>query len=187
MFAKMKATEDLKHEHQAVLLALDILEGTGRALLEGKPRAMDHAREIMEFLTVFVDRCHHGKEEDVLFPALERAGVPGDGGPVGVMLAEHDLGRGYIREMTDALEVLAGGRRETAASFQAAARSYAELLRQHIAKENNVLYPMADRLLAPGSDEKMEREFNRIEGEKVGAGKHEAFHRMLHRLAEVYR
>jgi hemerythrin-like domain-containing protein len=183
----MQCTEELKHEHQAVLKALAILEKVGRALEEGQTGTLDDAGRVMEFLTVFVDRCHHGKEENILFPALVQAGVPGEGGPVGVMLTEHDEGRRYIRDMKDALTALTGGRREKAASFVAAARNYAELLREHIEKEDNVLYPLADHLLPLGTDEEMAREFQRIENEKVGAGKHEEFHRMLHELDELYR
>ena len=127
----VKSTEELKREHEAVLKALGIMEKIGPALDEGQPQALDHARRIMEFLTVFVDKCHHGKEEKVLFPALQEPGVPESGGPVGVMLMKHDQGRAYIQGMTVAPAAISGGQREeAAASFAANARSYAELLRR---------------------------------------------------------
>ncbi|HUW63876.1 MAG TPA: hemerythrin domain-containing protein [Spirochaetia bacterium] len=182
----MKSTGKLKHEHQAVLKALEILEKIGRAMEAGQPYNLDHVRQIMTFLTVFVDQCHHGKEEKVLFPALEKAGVPPKGGPVGVMLMEHDQGRGYIRGMQSAVDALAGGHPEEAASFVTNAGAYAALLRQHIAKEDNVLYPMADRLFSPGLDNTIAEEFQRIEEDEIGAGRHEEFDQMLHHLEHVY-
>jgi len=107
----MKPTEDLKNEHAAVKLALKILEETARRLEEGVSVEEDHLGGLLEFLRVFVDRCHHGKEEDLLFPAMERAGVPREGGPLGVMLAEHKEGRMYVKGMGAAfLEYRKGGR-----------------------------------------------------------------------------
>jgi hemerythrin-like domain-containing protein len=72
------------------------LEKTGRLPDKG------HGEEILDFLVVFVDKCHHGKEEGLLFPALEAVGVSRNGGPIGVLLEEHRKGRSLTAEMTAA-------------------------------------------------------------------------------------
>ncbi len=100
----MGPIDELKKEHQAVLTALRILEemaskGEGRVATE----SVQDIEQLIGFFKVFVDQCHHGKEEKLLFPALEKIGVSREGGPIGVMLSEHDLGRFNISGMQAAL------------------------------------------------------------------------------------
>jgi len=182
----MRAIEDLVSEHRAVLVALRIMERIERALASGDAAARAHLEEVLDFLKGFVDRCHHGKEEDVLFPEMERRGVPREGGPIGVMLAEHQAGRGHIRAMAEGLERLKGGDAAAAAAIREASAAYRGLLEAHIAKENSVLFPLADRLVPDDVAAEMYERFEAIERDRVGVGKHEAYHAMLHRLEESY-
>lgn len=131
----MSPTTQLRQEHEVILQVLACLEKLAAA-----PGPFDAASagEIVEFLRTFADACHHRKEEELLFPQLRRHGVEG---PVGVMLHEHELGRDLVRAMAGAQQAGA------AAAFAAAAARFVPLLREHIAKENQVLFPMADRLL----------------------------------------
>jgi hemerythrin-like domain-containing protein len=183
----MNPIEELKNEHRAVEESLRILESLCRKIeTQGRIPEPAHIDQLLEFFAVFVDTCHHGKEEAHLFPALEAQGVPREGGPVGVMLAEHVTGRNHIRGMRQALADYKGGRLAAGADFVRHARGYADLLRQHIFKEDNVLFPMANQRLPAEVKNELAKGFERIEEEKVGAGKHEAFHRMLNELAKVY-
>ncbi len=183
---EMKATRELKDEHGGIKVMLAILGKVCDRIEAGKDVDPEHVGEILEFLKVFVDKCHHAKEEDHLFPALEKAGVPREGGPVGMMLLEHEAGRGFIRGMAQAAEGMAKGDRGAAKRFAANARSYAELLLQHIEKEDNVLYPIAERRLPAGADGALSAAFERVEEERVGHGRHEEFHKMMDRLRSVY-
>jgi hemerythrin-like domain-containing protein len=183
----MKATEILVTEHKAVLVALEILHKIGEAIGVGNPNAPGDMEQLIDFFKVFVDRCHHGKEEDVLFPELENRGVPREGGPIGVMLAEHEIGRGCIREISKAMACLRSGDFKSVESIRTTVTEYREMLRNHIDKENNVLYPIADRLLSKDEDIKMVERFDEIERDRVGPGKHEAYHDMLHHLKEIYK
>jgi hemerythrin-like domain-containing protein len=88
----MKATQQLRNEHEGVKVMLIILEQVCRQLEADRNLNEEHFDGILEFLKVFVDKCHHGKEEDLLFPALTAAGIPEDG-PIAVMLQEHEMGR----------------------------------------------------------------------------------------------
>ena len=111
----------------------------------------------VEFIANFADGCHHAKEEERLFPELERKGVPRAGGPIGVMCDEHVLGRAHVarmREMIDA-DDRDGLRRE--------ALEYAALLRGHIAKEDNVLFPLGRAVLDPSELAALETSFERVD------------------------
>jgi hemerythrin-like domain-containing protein len=182
----MKPTQELIAEHNAVLVALQILEKVEAALEEKHEQAPEHLGQLLDFFKGFVDRCHHGKEEDVLFPELERRGVKREGGPIGVMLMEHDAGRRHVRAMSEGLDRLGRGDAGAVAAIREGAGAYRDLLRVHIHKENNVLFPMADRLVPDDAAVRIAEQFEDIERDRVGEGKHEAYHAMLHTLKDLY-
>jgi hemerythrin-like domain-containing protein len=182
----MKPTQELVQEHKAIEQMLAILE-TACTRLEGREVVeTDDLARMIEFFRVFADGCHHTKEEELLFPALECAGVGREHGPIGVMLHEHVTGRNHIRQMSDALATMTRGDAEATACFVGHAHAYINLLAAHIQKENFVLFPMADRLLTEEQQRKLEADFERIETERIGKEKHEEFHRLLDTLESVY-
>jgi hemerythrin-like domain-containing protein len=183
----MNPIEELKTEHRAVEESLRILEGIcARTEKQGGIPEPAHVDQLLEFFAVFVDTCHHGKEEALLFPALEAQGVARQGGPIGVMLAEHVAGRDHIQGMRRTLADFKGGRKAAASDFVQHARGYMGLLRQHIAKEDNVLFQIAEQRLPAEVKNDLTKGFERIEEEKVGRGRHEAFHQMLDELGKIY-
>jgi Uncharacterized conserved protein len=183
---KMNPISELKDEHQAVKLTLEILAQISAKLAQGQKVDLAHLDQILEFLTIFVDKCHHGKEEDLLFPALEKAGVPREGGPIGVMLQEHELGRGYIKDLIQGITDFKSGDQTAVTQIIENIEYYSDLLTQHIDKEDHILYPIAEKAFSREENNALLEGFAAIEEQRVGAGKHEAFHRMLHRLEEVY-
>lgn len=137
----MNPIKELKAEHQAVKLTLKILNKISQKIeSNGKVVNPDHIRQLLEFFSVFVDTCHHGKEEEWLFPAMEQIGVSRDNGPIGVMLHEHRLGRTYVNGMKDAWSAYKKGNNEALKKFFQNANSYITLLNEHIHKEDNVLF-----------------------------------------------
>ena len=86
------ATNTLRDEHKAILKMLDVSEEVARRIKNGAAVAPETFSGLLEFFRTFADRCHHGKEEDCLFPLLEQKGLPREGGPIGVMLHEHGQG-----------------------------------------------------------------------------------------------
>lgn len=98
----MKATEELKNEHEGIALMLRVMQVIGEKAGRGETLDSAHLDGIIAFLTVFVDTCHHGKEEEFLFPALEAAGVARQNGPIGVMLSEHESGRKRVARIKEA-------------------------------------------------------------------------------------
>ena len=182
----MKPTDQLKKEHEAILRLLRVLEKICTRVEAGQEAEVAHLDQILEFLRVFADRCHHGKEERFLFPALEAAGMPKAGGPIGVMLQEHDAGRKYVQALSEASAAYAQGDLKAGDALVTAARAYATHLRQHIEKENTVLFPMADLMLSEAKQNSILDDFDRMEDEVIGQGKHEAFHCLLDRLSGIY-
>jgi len=182
----MGPLEDLRAEHEGILLMLKILERVCDKFAPGGRLDATHLDGIMEFFVVFVDKCHHGKEEEFLFPALEEAGVPREGGPIGVMLREHAAGRACVSQMRQTLTGYRAGDRRAAEGFRQHARQYTELLRQHIDKENNVLFVMAESRLPRAKQDELVRAFEKLEKERIGEGKHEEFHALLDQLQKEY-
>lgn len=183
----MKAIQDLRMEHDAVRLTLKVLERMAQKIeRQGSLENPQHVDQLLEFFTVFVDKCHHGKEEELLFPAMEQAGVARDRGPIGVMLREHELGRECVKKMKDAFSRVKAGDPRAGADFALSARDYISLLNQHIDKENNALFLMAERQLSEATLAELSKGFDRIEEQKIGPGRHEAFHKMIDQLERVY-
>jgi len=176
-----KAIDDLIHEHEAIRFALRVLERMADLAEGGAAVDADDQARLIAFIQEFADKCHHGKEEGLLFPALEAAGVAREGGPVGAMLEEHEAGRAFVGRMEAAFRDGSRGR-----NFAAAARGYVELLRAHIEKENKVLFPMAERRLEPSILEELYSRFEDHERDVIGSGRHEELHAMLEDFERKY-
>lgn len=164
----------LRHEHEVILRALALSERLGQSLESGEAVDRKALAWLVEFFRIFADRCHHGKEEEHLFPALERCGIPKEGGPLGVMLHEHEEGRALVRAMAEGDDRLAAE----------AIRGYVTLLRAHIEKENSVLFPLAEQVLPDEEQEKLVHAFEAVEQALAGPGVHE---RLLGELARLER
>ena len=169
-------------EHKAIERYLEILEIALERLESGKAVPKEVFLGIADFFETFVDRCHHGKEETLLFPKFQERGIPSLGGPIGQMLLEHEKGRKLANAYKAATERLLEGHIEAAPGLIEAGRAYTQLLKEHIHKENHVLYPMGARLLSAEDHATLISGFERIESERIGEGAHEGFHRLLEDL-----
>lgn len=167
----MLPTEILKAEHEAVLIVLNILDKVSQLIRAGQNINIGDLDQLLDILKEYVDRNHHGKEEEIFFPALEKLGLSRESGPVGVMLMEHDNGRQYIQGMRDAVGEFKAGNSEALKKFAANASYYTELMNEHIYKENNILYPMSDMHLSQEEKNMMLDDFANIEKERIGTDK----------------
>ena len=137
----------LRAEHQVILRVIGVLDKLVARVERGGGFEGSAFAQCVEFFQLFADACHHAKEEGLLFPAMEARGIPREGGPIGVMLHEHQIARGFTRDMADALEAERRGEPDAQRRFTAAARQYIDLLQNHIFKEDNVLFTMGDRVM----------------------------------------
>jgi hemerythrin-like domain-containing protein len=180
----MTPTETLRHEHQIILLVLGGTEQEAASIAATGWIDAEKVGKLIDFSRNFTDRCHHAKEERHLFPALAEHGIAVEGGPIGVMLAEHEEGRRHVRAVAEALAGIARGDATAIATIGSELAGYVELLRAHIGKENDVLFVMADRVLPADEQTALAAAFERVEAEEIGEGVHEQYHQLAHELGE---
>ncbi len=174
-------TQVLKDEHALILEALDSIERKLSALDAGEAPDRVYFEKAVQFLRTFADQCHHGKEENLLFKTMVDHGFPRQAGPIAVMLHEHETGRSFIRGIAEGAAAV-GTDSGAAKRIVENGRGYIELLRSHINKENNILFPMADNVLTAEDQERLGKEFERFETEETGTGVHEAMLKLLDEL-----
>lgn len=144
---KIDITTALVEEHKLILRMIALLERNAQRTAEGTYTNWRFYRDGIGFIRQYADRFHHAKEEDVLFTALIANGMPRQHSPVAAMLMEHDLGRTFVRNLEEAVNEAEAGRKESYARVAENALDYAALLRDHIAKEDGILYPLAERII----------------------------------------
>ncbi len=167
----MRSIERLKEEHEVIERGLNLLEQAVARIEARQPLPEGFPQWAPRFFQQFADQCHHAKEEDVFFPVLKERGIPEEGGPIGVMLYEHGLGRDCVGRMREASEAQPFGAR----IFAEAAKEYIPLLRQHIFKENNVLFRMAERVMTQADDADVTGRFSQVEEERGLTDSYESF------------
>ena len=171
----MKATDILMSEHRVIERVIATLEKGAHNLEAGKAVRPGFFVDASDFIKGFADGCHHRKEEGVLFRMLGEHGMPVEGGPVGVMLYEHEQGRAFTRGMRAAAERFQAGDPTARAEIIQNALGYAALLRQHIQKEDRVLFPMADQVIPAAEYAQVLDGFEHVEHEETGEGIHEKY------------
>jgi hemerythrin-like domain-containing protein len=172
----MAAIEILRNEHRVIEQVLECVAAIAeRSALQGAWDS-EAATLAIEFFRTFADGCHHHKEEEFLFSLLEAKGWSRQAGPTGQMVREHRLGREHLDAMSRAV---AG---DDAAAFRQASENYVRLLREHIAKEDNVLFPMANCTLTPCDEDWLAEQFTRHEAGTT-RGTHERCLELANELA----
>jgi hemerythrin-like domain-containing protein len=171
----MEATDILMAEHRVIERVLTALNTAAERLEQGQPVRPGFFVDASDFIKGFADGCHHRKEEGVLFEAMVNHGMSRLGGPIAVMLADHEQGRSFTRGMRAAAQKLETGDASAREAVITNARGYVTLLQQHIMKEDNILFPMADRVIPVAEHAKVAEDFERVEHEETGEGVHEKY------------
>lgn len=186
----MAVFEPLVTEHNHIVEALVVLDALADRLDTSAHGELDlntakaDLATLLRFFQRYADDCHHAKEEQILFPALAAAGMPVQDGPIAVMLAEHEEGRAFVRRLVQAAEQL--GDEGSRADARAAGRGFSMLLRNHIDKENGVLYPMGRRFLDSSNDAQILQQYARHETQVISAQEKQELLEQLARLREEY-
>jgi hemerythrin-like domain-containing protein len=179
----MKPTEVLKQEHKVILQVLSAAEKKAKAIEAKGQINGEKVEKMLDFFRNFADKCHHAKEEKHLFATLQQRGMSREVGPIAVMLSEHQHGRNRVKAAGEALPKARGGDRGALRQVRENLAAYVKLLKEHIIKEDNVLFAMADKVLTHQNQKDLMAAFEKAEREKVGEGVHEKYHQMARELA----
>jgi hemerythrin-like domain-containing protein len=152
----MKCTDLLTEEHKVILRALDIVDHMASRITQDQPVAAEDVETILRFLRAFADNQHQAKEESALFPELLRTSAANTPA-LRQMAFEHDQERSLVEGLEDSLRTKHG------MEFAHFANRLTGLLRTHIRKEDNILFPIAERSLSPEQDERVLTELNKFE------------------------
>jgi len=178
-----KATQTLEEEHHVIQTVVGIMATLTEELDKGKSPEVGILRDLVEFMQVFVDKCHHGKEEGYLFPLLETKGVPVTGCPLGILIHEHQNGRKLVAELAEAVAAYGKGSLEEKGTLCASMRGLVNLYPSHIWKEDYLLFPMTDKILNDKEQKELAEEFELVE-KKIGLDVHQRFEQLASTLVE---
>ena len=158
------STTSLRKDHDLIEKVIKAMEATIELLKNGKQIPESILLPVIDFSKNFTDVCHHSKEENALFPALEQAGMPRNMGPIAMMLLDHERSREIGKQMEEsAKEYLNSG---NATKLINDMKQYTEHITEHLWKENNRLFLMAEARLQYVS-EKVDSQLNNIEESKL--------------------
>ncbi len=150
-------TQILSDEHKNILKVVNVLVNECDSLESGKNLDKNFFIKAIDFIRNYADKFHHAKEEDILFVELCKDSAQMDCNPTPQMLFEHDLGRNFVKNMEEGLE------ENNDKKVMENARGYAQMIQEHIFKEDNILYPMADEALSAEIQASMLERFKQVE------------------------
>ena len=153
------ATKNLEDDHVHILRLIEIIE----LIVRTEAADIEKIEEIVEIIRNFADGIHHAKEEQLFFPYISDKGFPPNQGPVAVMLHEHILGREFVKSISDNISKYSNGNIDSLGEIFNNMNGYAVLLKNHISKENNILFRMADRVLSESDHRKLLESFGEAE------------------------
>ena len=164
--SRAKPIHMLTHEHHYILKVVNALDVLGPDLASGKAMDVSLFRQIIAFMRDFADSCHHAKEEDLLFPAMIELGIPESGCPIGGLKAEHTQGRKLVNLLEKGVDLYDTEPDRAREITVEAIRGIVKLYPNHIWKEDEMVFPMAEKLFNSGDLGHLEKAFERVEEEK---------------------
>jgi len=175
-----KPTEILEEEHHVIQKVVAVMMVLVERLEGGKDVKEEIVGNIVEFMRIFGDKCHHGKEETHLFPLLGERGVPMTGCPIAILIHEHERGRSLVKQLSEAGTAYANGDGSSKDVLVKSLKGLTELYPNHIWKEDYLLFPMTNKVLNGADQKELSDKFEAVEKE-IGRDVHER----LKKTAEV--
>ncbi len=159
------ATTNLKNDHMHILHLLRLMSN----MVKTSDSEISHIETVVDLVKNYADKFHHAKEEDLLFPLMSHKGFSKNHGPIAVMLHEHELGRRYLKGIQDSIPLFINGEKSALQKIYENMNAYIELLSNHIDKENNILFRMADDILDENEQQNLLKKFKEIEKDLNGS------------------
>lgn len=176
------ATGNLEIDHEYILRLIDVME----KMVQVKSNNTDHFEKVVHVIKKYADGIHHAKEENLLFPRMAEKGFSLQQGPIAVMLFDHNQGRAYVKGMVEAITKFKEGNPSSISNIYENMLGYSELLRNHIAKENNMLFRMADNVLTESDHQHLLSEFEKVETGNTYGGKTVDYINEIEKLESLY-
>jgi len=187
MEVTMNSIDLMVEEHKNILGMLKVVRKACQKILQGDEICFEDFEKMIDFIRNYADSHHHGKEEKFLFKEMvANLGHIGNTLINHGMLVEHNLGRLYISELSDALERVNAGDEESKLDVIANAVGYANLLTRHIGKEDEVVYTFAARKLSTEVLESVNQQTEDYEQEAEKQGIQAFYKELLRKLENKY-
>lgn len=180
----MKPTEDLMYEHKAIKLILNVMSNISNSIKDKKVFYINDVEKIVDFLSVYVDKCHRNKEETVFYPALSLSKSPIEN--IGLIINEHSIGKGYLAEITCCVENCKIGSTFSGERIADCMANYVQLSEDHIQKEENDYFPLANKALSGEAQKEISKQFKLINDEFIGLDIHTRYDELLKSLENRY-
>jgi hemerythrin-like domain-containing protein len=169
-------TEMLEVEHRVIAKIVASAPILADRLDAGQPVDVETLRQVVEFMRIYADKCHHGKEEQLLFPLLVKRGVPSRGCPIEPLTREHVMGRAFVTGLAEASLTYQQGDLAAKDALVKNLRGIADLYPNHIWKEDYLLFPMTNKVLSVEDLTTLSKDFEKVEQE-IGQDVHESLAR----------
>jgi len=176
------ATQNLENDHVQILRLIEVME----RITESADPNVDHINLIVKVIREFADGLHHTKEEQLLFPLMVQKGFSNETGPVAVMLHDHAEGRNYVKGIVENISRLQLGDQAAVKAIFSNMLGYSDLLKNHIQKENNMLFRMADKAFSSAEQESLLLDFAKVELSKENQHSENEYIAMIDKLHAEY-
>ncbi len=176
----------LTWEHEVIKLVLDAFRRAVARLDARGAFPAEDAGEFLQFFRQFADRCHHAKEEDLLFPLLLERDEIETRETIQCLFDEHVMLRNIIGKISAAVDSEGSVEAESAGVLAKNAGRYIEMLGSHIRKESCILFPTADKIMTKSDVESLRSAFNEVDMEESGAYRYQALLDSAKKLASAY-
>lgn len=176
------ATENLENDHVYILRLTEVII----AMVENRSKEIGHFELVVELIRNFADGLHHAKEENLLFPLLGEKGFSPEQGPVAVMLSEHTQGRNFVKGALEGIKEFKNGKQGELQSIYENLGNYATLLQNHISKENNILFRMADQVFSDEEQQTLLNQFAEVESNAEAEFNNVSSIQKINTLANIY-
>jgi hemerythrin-like domain-containing protein len=159
----MTPTQVMEAEHRLIETVVKALGRVAAAIEKGQRADVAMLATAVEFLRLYADKLHHGKEETLFFPMLAKRGVPPQGCPIGGLNHEHEKGRALVRALAEWAPAYGEGKPGARAALLETLRGILDLYQNHIWKEDAMVFPMADKVLTGADQTELTEKFAEVD------------------------
>jgi hemerythrin-like domain-containing protein len=124
-------------EHRLIEKMIVVIRKEAEGVAAGKPIHLNFVDLAVDFVRTYADRCHHGKEEDILFRDLAKKDLSAELQRImQELIAEHKVGRKAVREIVEAKNRYLEGDQSAQTVLLDRMRMLADFYPKHIEKED---------------------------------------------------